>query len=85
AHLVRGIVGQELQRIDLKVGRECAAECCLAVDNLTRNGVFEDISLQVRHGEILGIYGLMGSVRSEFLNCLYGLTTPDSGSVTLQG
>jgi putative xylitol transport system ATP-binding protein len=85
AHLVRGIVGQELTRIDHKVGRECAAECCLDVDSLSRAGEFQDISLQLRQGEILGIYGLMGSGRSEFLNCIYGLTTPDSGSVTLQG
>ncbi|MCF8980308.1 MULTISPECIES: sugar ABC transporter ATP-binding protein [Pseudomonas syringae group] len=85
AHLVRGIVGQELTRIDHKVGRECAAECCLNVESLSRNGEFHDISLQLRQGEILGIYGLMGSGRSEFLNCIYGLTTPDSGTVTLQG
>ncbi|MCZ2943290.1 ATP-binding cassette domain-containing protein, partial [Acinetobacter baumannii] len=84
-HLVRGIVGQELTRIDHKVGRECAATTCLQVDNLSRNGEFHDISLQLRQGEILGIYGLMGSGRSEFLNCIYGLTVADSGSVTLQG
>jgi putative xylitol transport system ATP-binding protein len=85
AHLVRGIVGQELQRIDHKVGRECAEDNCLSVTGLSREGEFQDISLQLRQGEILGIYGLMGSGRSEFLNCLYGLTEPDSGSVTLQG
>ena len=84
-HLVRGIVGQELTRIDHKVGRECAADTCLQVDSLSRNGEFHDISLQLRRGEILGIYGLMGSGRSEFLNCIYGLTVADSGSVTLQG
>ena len=85
AHLVRGIVGQELQRIDHKVGRECAPENCLDVTGLSRDGEFHDISLQLRKGEILGIYGLMGSGRSEFLNCLYGLTKPDTGSVTLEG
>ncbi len=85
AHLVRGIVGQELQTIDHKVGRTCTADTCLNVNHLSRDGEFQDISLQVRPGEILGIYGLMGSGRSEFLNCVYGLTLPDSGSVTLQG
>ncbi|UMZ09596.1 sugar ABC transporter ATP-binding protein [Pseudomonas sp. MPFS] len=84
-HLVRGIVGQELQRIDHKLGRECTTQACLEVSHLSRHGEFHDISLQLRQGEILGIYGLMGSGRSEFLNCIYGLTTPDAGSVTLQG
>ena len=64
-HLVRGIVGQELTRIDHKVGRECAANTCLQVDHLSRTGEFHDISLHLRQGEILGIYGLMGSGRSE--------------------
>ncbi|MFJ3680651.1 sugar ABC transporter ATP-binding protein [Pseudomonas sp. NPDC090208] len=85
AHLVRGIVGQELQNIDHKVGRQCQSETCLDIERLSRDGEFHDISLQVRPGEILGIYGLMGSGRSEFLNCIYGLTLPDSGSVTLKG
>jgi len=85
AHLVRGIVGQELQSIDHKIGRECRKETCLSVEGLSRDGEFQDISLQVRPGEILGIYGLMGSGRSEFLNCIYGLTLPDSGSVMLKG
>ncbi|MGY4531972.1 putative xylitol transport system ATP-binding protein [Pseudomonas sp. TE3786] len=85
AHLVRAIVGQELQRIDHKAGRECTSACCLDVAGLSRNGEFEDISLQLHQGEILGIYGLMGSGRSEFLNCIYGLTSPDAGSVTLLG
>ena len=44
AHLVRGIVGQELQRIDHKVGRECAATTCLDVSGLSRDGEFHDIS-----------------------------------------
>lgn len=85
AHLVRGIVGQELQSIDHKIGRECQEQTCLSVEGLSREGEFQDISLQVRPGEILGIYGLMGSGRSEFLNCIYGLTLPDSGSVMLKG
>ncbi|MDQ0654875.1 sugar ABC transporter ATP-binding protein [Pseudomonas cedrina] len=85
AHLVRGIVGQELQRIDHKVGRACTAATCLEVSGLSRDGEFQDISLQLRQGEILGIYGLMGSGRSEFLNCLYGLTVADAGTATLQG
>ncbi|WP_421549036.1 sugar ABC transporter ATP-binding protein [Pseudomonas sp. QD4] len=85
AHLVRGIVGQELTRIDHKAGRQCAAQNCLDIQGLSRHGEFQDISLQLRQGEILGIYGLMGSGRSEFLNCIYGLTEPHAGSVTLQG
>jgi len=55
------------------------------VQGLTRRGEFEDISLDVAPGEVLGIYGLMGSGRSEFLNCLYGLTRADQGQASLGG
>src|SRR6218665_2262792 len=57
----------------------------LWVQGLGRAGEFDDISLQVAPGEVLGIYGLMGSGRSEFLHCVYGITAPDSGSVRLEG
>ncbi|WP_323120458.1 sugar ABC transporter ATP-binding protein [Burkholderia alba] len=84
AHLVRTIVGREMPVVD-KACRPADGAPCLSVRNLTRAGEFDDISLDVRRGEILGIYGLMGSGRSEFLNCVYGLTRPASGALTLNG
>jgi len=60
-------------------------ELALEVRGFTRNGEFADINLSVRKGEILGIFGLMGAGRTEFLNALYGVTRVDSGSVYLDG
>jgi putative xylitol transport system ATP-binding protein len=57
----------------------------LEVKGLSRAGEFDDVSLAVRPGEVLGIYGLMGSGRSEFLSAVYGLTRPDRGEIRLQG
>lgn len=84
AHLVRAIVGCEMPVVD-KARRPAHGAPCLKVEGLTRANEFEDVSLDVRRGEILGIYGLMGSGRSEFLNCVYGLTRPDAGAATLGG
>ncbi|MEM5330388.1 sugar ABC transporter ATP-binding protein [Paraburkholderia sp. JHI2823] len=84
AHLVRTIVGRELAAVD-RDRRPADGAVCLSARGLTRAGEFEDIGLDVRRGEILGIYGLMGSGRSEFLNCIYGLTRPDAGTLTLNG
>lgn len=83
--LVKLIVGQELRISDKKRKPPSAAEALVSVVGLSRGGEFENISLDVAPGEVLGIYGLMGSGRSEFLNCLYGLTRPDSGEARLRG
>lgn len=83
-HLVRQIVGRELSRSP-SIQAVTVGEPMLEVRGLTRRHEFSDISLQVHAGEILGIYGLMGSGRSEFLNCLYGLSRPERGSIHLKG
>lgn len=82
--LVRQIVGREIAAGERRSapGR---GDSILEVDGLTRHREFEDISLSVAAGEVVGIYGLLGSGRSEFVNCVFGLTRPDSGSIRLRG
>lgn len=57
----------------------------LSTHKLSRKNEFKNISLDVAPGEILGIYGLTGSGRSEFINTLYGLEAPDSGDIYIKG
>ncbi len=83
-HLVRQIVGRELNAGERKE-RKADGEVVLSVRNFSRKSEFDDISLEVKRGEVLGIYGLIGSGRSEFLNCVFGITRPDSGSAALLG
>ncbi|AZO93290.1 sugar ABC transporter ATP-binding protein [Halocella sp. SP3-1] len=53
----------------------------LTVENLTKEGKYKNISLKLNQGEILGIFGLTGSGRSEFLNGLFGVEPADSGKI----
>lgn len=81
--------------VELMVGREVeplkrdglpnpqANTIVLAVDGLTREGEFHDICLKVCKGEIVGLAGLVGAGRSEVANAIFGITTYDSGSVTI--
>ncbi len=52
---------------------------------LTRKGEFEDVSFQVKKGEIFGVAGLVGAGRTELFSCIYGLTKSHSGSLYLNG
>ncbi|MEO8409959.1 MAG: sugar ABC transporter ATP-binding protein [Propionivibrio sp.] len=83
-HLVRQIVGQDVRAASERTATQ-SGESILSVRGLTRQGEFQDISLDVKRGEVLGIYGLVGSGRSEFLNCLFGINRPEAGQAVLRG
>ncbi len=57
----------------------------LSVRELTREPLLHDVSFDLRHGEVLGIAGLMGSGRSELLRCLFGRDRFDRGTVEVDG
>ncbi|MCD8361915.1 MAG: sugar ABC transporter ATP-binding protein [Lachnospiraceae bacterium] len=57
----------------------------LKVENLSLKNKYQDISFDLRKGEILGITGLLGSGRTELALSLFGLEKPNSGKVSLNG
>ena len=58
-------------------------DVCLAVENFSRRGEFEDISFSLHRGERLGIAGLIGAGRSELVQTIFGERLPDSGKLIL--
>ena len=62
-------------------------ETVLKVEHLTSlyNPKIQDVSFEVRAGEILGIGGLVGAGRTELLECIIGLRTVAAGSVQVDG
>ena len=86
------------QIVEAIVGRKAAAhlvhknrsakiskEVVLEVKNLSSGPKVQDVSLQVRRGEILGLAGLMGSGRTELVNTLFGILKPSSGTISING
>ncbi|SNY91044.1 monosaccharide ABC transporter ATP-binding protein, CUT2 family [Cohaesibacter sp. ES.047] len=57
----------------------------LEVKNLSRGKHFKDISFALKSGEILGVYGLVGSGRTEIFDTIYGLETASQGEVYKSG
>jgi rhamnose transport system ATP-binding protein len=82
--LVRRMVGRELGAMYPKRGA-ARGEVALSVRRLTREGVFTDVSFEVRHGEIVGLAGLVGAGRSEVARAVFGIDRRDAGEVVVEG
>ncbi|CCO46467.1 putative Monosaccharide-transporting ATPase [Vibrio nigripulchritudo SOn1] len=57
----------------------------LEVENLSLKDHYHDISFNVHAGEVVAIAGLLGSGDKELLQTLFGLQSPDSGEIRLDG
>jgi ribose transport system ATP-binding protein len=59
------------------------AEVALEVRNLSREGEFSDISFSLGQGEILGMFGLVGSGRTQVARCIFGAEPITAGEILL--
>jgi rhamnose transport system ATP-binding protein len=82
--VIRAMVGRDMDALFPKVPAE-AGEVVLRVDRLTREGVFTDISFEVRAGQIVALAGLVGAGRTEVARAIFGIDRFDAGSVELAG
>ena len=57
----------------------------LAVRGLSKRGRFQNAHFEVRHGEILGLAGLMGAGRTDLAGAVYGLAPADAGEIHVEG
>ena len=70
---------------DVRAADRSGNPVVLEVEHLTRRGDYEDISLTVRRGEVVGITGRLGAGRTELALSLFGMTRPDTGTIKLNG
>ena len=82
AGIVRQMVGREVGE-HLEFGPRPAGETLLRVAGLSRGRAVQDVSFEVRGGEILGIAGLIGAGRTELLRLIYGADRADRGEIWL--
>ncbi len=84
ADLVRMMVGRAVDQVFPKTATTIGAPV-LTVTGYSHPTEFDDISFDLRQGEILGVYGLVGSGRSELSQSLFGITRPSAGTVAVDG
>jgi len=81
--LVRAMVGRDVL-VDAHEAHQ-VGDRVLEVDRLTREGVFLDVSFEVRAGEVVALAGLVGAGRSEVARAIFGIDRYDAGSVKVSG
>lgn len=73
-------IGERFPKRDVKIG-----DVVLRVEGLTREGIFHDVSFDVRAGEVLGVAGLMGAGRTEIMRAIFGCIPKDQGNIYIEG
>ncbi len=82
--MIELMVGRSIDQEFPKVAAEIG-DVRIACSGMNRGQKVQDVSLEVRRGEILGLTGLVGSGRTETARLLFGADKPESGTITLNG
>jgi ribose transport system ATP-binding protein len=82
--LITAMVGRSLKAI-YPVRTPSIGRPVLEVRGLCRSGVFDDVSFTLRAGEIVGMFGLVGSGRTEVAKTIFGATPASYGDVLIDG
>jgi ABC-type sugar transport system ATPase subunit len=80
--LVRAMVGRDLQKVYPRK-QAAVGDVLMRVRGLTSAMSFRDVSFDVRAGEIVGVFGLLGSGCSELIRALFGAHEVESGEIEL--
>ncbi len=86
SEVVKMMIGKELSESTAsRELRTSDAETALEVRNLTHIGYYNDVSFEVKKGEVLVLTGLVGAGRTEVVRSIYGADPYDSGEILLDG
>jgi len=82
--IIRLMIGRPLREYMKKHGTTIG-EIALKVEHLSKPGFFNDISFEVRKGEIVGLGGLIGAGRTDVARAIFGVAPAASGTITVNG
>ncbi|MDY0094032.1 MAG: sugar ABC transporter ATP-binding protein [Candidatus Vecturithrix sp.] len=82
--LIRMMVGRTIEEM-YAIQHVERGEKALEVKNLTKRGRFENITFDLYRGEILGLFGLVGSGRTDIVKAIFGAEESTSGEIWIAG
>ncbi len=82
--LVSLMVGREIEQNTSFISH-ASQETVLEVNNLSREGEFQNVSFSMRKGEVFGLAGLVGAGRTEVVRTIFGADKPESGTISIFG
>jgi rhamnose transport system ATP-binding protein len=82
--LVRLMVGRSIEQVYPKRAVKFGAVALEAID-IANATEFDGVSFQLRRGQIIGLYGLIGAGRSEAMQAVFGLSRLTRGSIEIDG
>lgn len=89
--LIASMLGRSIADLDdiskakQKIVKSGEHKTIVKTDKLGKEGQFNPIDVEIKEREVVGIAGLLGSGRTELASLLFGLETPDHGSLEING
>ena len=86
SEIIKMMIGKSVSEATAsRMLRQSEEETVLSIQHLCCLGAYEDVSLEVKRGEVLVLTGLVGSGRTELIRAIYGADPYDSGNIELEG
>lgn len=82
--LISMMVGRNIEDM-YRIRHENQGNVALSVKNLSRGKAFQNIEFEVHRGEIFGMFGLVGSGRTEIVRSIFGADRKDCGDIAIDG
>lgn len=89
--LIAKMLGRSLSELDEMAKGKTRHEstdqvtCVMEAKGLGRKGTMEPVDLELQKGEVVGVAGLLGSGRTELVNLIFGIDSPDKGTLVING
>ncbi|MGL4651689.1 MAG: sugar ABC transporter ATP-binding protein, partial [Caldilineaceae bacterium] len=83
--MISMMVGRSIEQLYPEHTSSPRVQPVLQVERVSKRGIVEDINFTLHEGEILGIFGLMGSGRTELARILFGLDQGEKGEIRIGG